>query len=742
MSLANEESVPWRRRAKGLVSQQLRQFPCLHAILPALSCCKCRSKSYQTLGQDEDDDSAAMQDVRQNINKTFGTAMIRTAMFVAVAITIKLVVTNRRLNRDYNYGYIDEADGSSTTTSGPEANPYKEPSDADLKAMEEMAKESFHRDSPIVLYMAVIELLACGACATTAASMYRRRRHQLQHPSESSDKIKAVYIKVHLEKEAGQEDKQSFGLGFRPSSDGLECLLVETVRWGSPLDSWNRSRHRPSPEEMMEEALGDDDTDRVEATAESNASGTAGGNDAAATGDAGSAGAGEAQVPDRPVRRSVEPGSAIVAVNDVHGDVGMMQLQLLKPKVTLWVRQEFNHASQFQDGLFARDMELAGGHHQAGSLSQGGARAAPSSGIAAANGSGLRAAGLEQGSTAPPSLQAMQIGASEATMMDWVAHAGFIMGLPSLTKGPRCACVGLEDEEPQILNRWLACSLIFGWVTMLPVLLMQPHEERPRQHLFRQFLLKPCIIVLPIWMTFWLIDCVQVAVELPIVTPVYYFGIVHMVLPAVLVWYLFQMQAADEELVLEQRSARAKEILVGTAMPLAVEDPAPTFLRELIMMNPVALVWLGACAAIPLVCCSFLTPMKTERGKMAQGVVNVIYSPLIPLQMAFGFVLWHLKFQEVPKLYLTGFGLLLSLPCFVIWCLCVVCSSRYGRKDLALVRQQRLERGKAAKQSAENPELAPDAAEAQSARERPVLPNELVDCSEAQCREWELIYTA
>jgi len=229
-----------------------------------------------------------------------------------------------------------------------------------------------------------------------------------------------------------------------------------------------------------------------------------------------------------------------------------------------------------------------------------------------------------------------------------------------------------------------------------------------------------------------------------------------MVLPAVICWYLLQMQAADEELVLEQRSAREKEVMAGTAPPVAVEDPAPTFLKELIMVNPVALVWLGACVAIPLVVSSFLTPMKTERGKIAQGSVNLIYSPLMPLQLTFAFVLWHLKFEEVPKLYLTGFGLLLSLPCFVIWCFCLVCSSRYGRKDLELVRQQRIERGKALKARLEgtnpaqapNPEQAqdPSGTEGQNASGAPLpstswLPSEIVDCTEAQCREWELIYT-
>lgn len=745
-SFITGEAESWRRparKAKSFVAQQLRQVPCLHAILPALSCCKSRSSKYQTLGQDEDDDSAALQDDRQRVNRRFGLVMIRVAMFCAVAITIKLMVQNRGLSPDDYYGGGTNSSAVST-----------EDDVTDLDAMKEYAKDAFHRDSPIVLFMAVVEILACGACATTAAAMYRRRRHQLQHPADSNEKIKAFYVQVHLAKELGQEDKQSYGLGFRPSSDGLECLIVESVRWGSILDKWNRGRHDPSPEEMMEEALGDEEMVEVENNDSASAD---------APSDATAAPGSEGPPPVRDMaseirralrRRMVEPGNAIVAINDVAGDVGMMQLQLLKPKVTLWVRQEFHHASQFQDGLFSREVEAA---RQQGNP-EGGDSSAPT--VVGAPGSGgepqPQGAGPQAAPVTLPAVRPVRIGAGDTVIMDWNTLAGLALGFtdPSRCRGPRCACVGLEDEEPQILNRWLACSMIFGWVTMLPVLLMQPHEERPRQQLFRQFLLKPCILILPIWLIFWLLDCIQVALELPIVTPLAFFGITHMIMPAVLCWYLLQMQAADEELVLEQRAAREREVMPGSAPPVAVEDPAPTFLKELIMINPVALCWLGACVAIPLVACSLLTPMKTERGKLAQGTVTLIYTPLMSLQLAFGFVLWHLKFEEVPKLYLTGFGLLLSLPCFVVWCFCMVCSSRYGRKDLDLVRQQRLDRGKALKAKLEgsNSEQAQDLAGTEARtpevhdpaqlRSAASLPSEIVDCSEAQCREWELIYTA
>merc|ERR1719398_275083 len=86
--------------------------------------------------------------------------------------------------------------------------------------------------------------------------MYKRRRHQIVHPAESDEKAKRSYLEVHLSKEACAEEMPTYGIGFRPSSDGLECLLIESIRWGSPLDQWNRRQAAPTPEELVEEALG------------------------------------------------------------------------------------------------------------------------------------------------------------------------------------------------------------------------------------------------------------------------------------------------------------------------------------------------------------------------------------------------------------------------------------------------------------------------------------------------------
>ncbi|CAE8594257.1 unnamed protein product [Polarella glacialis] len=239
----------------------------------------------------------------------------------------------------------------------------------------------------------------------------------------------------------------------------------------------------------------------------------------------------------------------------------------------------------------------------------------------------------------------------------------------------------MEDEEAQILTRWTICGVMFGWVTMLPVLLMQPHEERPRQHLFRQYLLKPCLLLLPIWIIFWILDCIELLCMFQIIHPFYYFAVCHSLIPAVLVWYLFQMQAADEKLVMDQRKSRSIE--AQSEILVAIEDPSPVFLKELISMNPVAMVWLGACAAIPIVVSSLLTPYETRRAKLAQGYVNIVYTPLTVLQLVSLSALYQLRFADVPRFYLAGFGLLLSLPCFFVWCLCLVCSARFAKQDLA-----------------------------------------------------------
>ena len=105
-----------------------------------------------------------------------------------------------------------------------------------------------------------------------------------------------------------------------------------------------------------------------------------------------------------------------------------------------------------------------------------------------------------------------------------------------------------------------------------------------------QYLLKPCLLVMPIWIVLWVLDCIEVHLAAQILCPFFYFGICHVIMPAVLVWYLFQTQAAGEALCLEQSRSRREE--AGCTVPVVSEDPSPTFLKELIAMNPVALICL------------------------------------------------------------------------------------------------------------------------------------------------------
>jgi len=393
---------------------------------------------------------------------------------------------------------------------------------------------------------------------------------------------------------------------------------------------------------------------------------------------------------------NVHAGAAIVAVNGVHADVGMMQVELTKAEVTLWLRSEVYHPSQLESEVLSESYPGGLDGQQQDELPQ------------------------------PNTYGVPNAGAQEAAMIT--------------VSGPRCACVRFEDEEPEILTRWLVCSILFGWVTVLPVLLMQPHEERPRQRLFREYLLKPCMFIMPIWCMAWVLDCAEVMLQVPLMRPFLYFTIIHMLLPAVLVWFLMKLQVADEQLVLDQRKSREaelqKETPASSLQCVAVEDPTPTFLKELIMVNPVALVWLGTVAAVPIVISSMLTRTATERARLAQGYVNVIYGPLIALQLAFIYVLRGVKFLDMPKLYLIGFGLLLSIPCFLIWCFCLMCSSRYGRQDMMLVERQRVERANAVVEARGGIASKAEQGGADKATK------DMIDLTEAMNREWTLIFSA
>lgn len=665
---------PMKRRMKHFIGQHIRQVPCLDAVVRAIpdKLRFWRRRRYQTLGQGEDEDGTEVGDQRQDLNYKCGSVLVKLGFFFLIAVTVLCLMQTETYGKDL--------------------------ANATAWSDEEWNEAQFLRDAPLLMYVGACELLICGACAQTAANLYTRRRHALKHPQEFEEEHKKKYVKIDLKKDRYRNESQLYGLGFRVSTDGLEVLIVDDIRTGSLLDLWNKKHTR-------------------------------------SRNTASSSGAGEGGMTENASASEVVfRGAAVVAVNNVSADIGMMQVELMKPSVSLWVRSEMFHASQLEDEVLADDPEPALEDNSQEQNAGGQKIGKPTQGLPS----------LEDGEDERP-------GPTFGEECE-DPSANEVIGLHSeveATAGPRCACLAYEDEEPQILTRWLVCSIVFGWVTMLPVLLMQPHESRPRQQLFRQYLLKPCVLIMPLWGIAWSLDCIEVFFEYMIFSPFFYFLVIHMVFPAVIVWFLMKLQAADERLVLEQRKSREGEAKKENKVlqPSAVEDPSPTLIKELLCVNPIALVLLGILASIPIVASSLLTPMKTERAKMAQGFLHLVYTPMIMLQLFTISILRNVAFVKLPGFYITGFSILLSAPCFIVWCVCLACASRYGQQDMALVQRQRQERAK--KVAEEANKALPGASqnpfsdvEAGPNQGRETSVSNLIDLTEAMHRENELIFTA
>ena len=88
------------------------------------------------------------------------------------------------------------------------------------------------------------------------------------------------------------------------------------------------------------------------------------------------------------------------------------------------------------------------------------------------------------------------------------------------------------------------------------------------------------------------------------------------------------------------------------------------------MMNPMAMVALGATASIPIagegtqrssdlmkcdVLCSLFTVFQTRRAKQAQSYVNMIYGSLTILLLVSMYLLYHLRFARLPEASLEHF---------------------------------------------------------------------------------------
>eukprot|EP00397_Hematodinium_sp_SG-2012_P016693 GEMP01017040.1.p1 GENE.GEMP01017040.1~~GEMP01017040.1.p1 ORF type:complete len:654 (+),score=102.73 GEMP01017040.1:55-2016(+) len=553
--------------------------------------------------------------------------------------------------------------------------------------------DDYNRNLPLILYATILEILICGASMRTVALMYRRRRHVKKHPNDLRN---AEYVKVGPISRA--DLNTPWGFAYRPSMDGIEALLVEDVYKSSLVADWNEafatkttktanettksvtngetrevrkmSEDKKSADDEMNEV---NEMENFESKADVEREQQKTANELidinlsmgpGVTDDNESAD----EMP--PIEMAIlSYGLAIVGVNEIHGDVGPMQVELMTAQnVTLYCHTHLGDPTM-------EDEELKEAF-----------KAYP----------GATVIGNKDDANAT---------------------------LPASTH--TVSVVGLEDEEPQMLLRWVLCSFTLGWVSLLPVVFLEPHEERPRQTQFQNIFGTAGKIILPIWIVMWIVDSVSIMLHIQLIPPFFYYIIVHMVLAGIVVILGMKLQFQDTEHVCDQRRVRRDEVeAAGDAennvkiRPFVTEDPPPTLLRELLICNPIAVVFMGCLVAIPIVIGTLFYPLNTERGKLAQTYVCMTFGSLCILQLATIGLLWQLTLDIVPTVYLAGFAALVWYPCFIAYCICLLCSGHYAKRDLDLCRRQRIERAAAY-----------------------VTDKNAVEIGETRGREWELSFS-
>ena len=114
-------------------------------------------------------------------------------------------------------------------------------------------------------------------------------------------------------------------------------------------------------------------------------------------------------------------------------------------------------------------------------------------------------------------------------------------------------------------------------------------------------------------------------------------------MPAVLVWYLFQTQAAGEALCLEQcRSRRGGRLHRPRRQRGSLADlPQGAHCDKSLGVDLPRRLCLG-----PLLAASLLTPLLAQRGKMAQGYGSIIYAPRVFLQVALVRIIYQGGMQD------------------------------------------------------------------------------------------------
>lgn len=222
-------------------------------------------------------------------------------------------------------------------------------------------------------------------------------------------------------------------------------------------------------------------------------------------------------------------GLAICAVNEIHGDVGPMQRELLRSKeVTLWCRVTAEDPEEF-DSNTNINANVADSTNIANNSNNSNTSSVQQLGILPAVTVGVPA-NTDDNNTDDNIRENNNNTKNTTPAYNYAPHV--ILPLKK-----QIAVVAMEDEDMVLMFRWVICSMAFGWVTLIAIILVNPHEERPRQQLFHKHLQKIALyFVLPIWFVLWLLDAVQIAFHVAFYKPWVYFLTTHMLVAAVVVF--------------------------------------------------------------------------------------------------------------------------------------------------------------------------------------------------------------
>ncbi|CAD7953620.1 unnamed protein product [Amoebophrya sp. A120] len=502
----------------------------------------------------------------------------------------------------------------------------------------------FERDAPILILVTICEILFCGASCKAAASMFRTREHALKHPrtkliaanaisrsSASADVRGATapavvtigtttsattrgqpaagngiasntsttqlpsatdVIPIFLER-ANLAEK--WGILYRPSSDGLECLLVDgVVDYQYDLGpSSTSSSTSGQPTAFLSQAA---TTSQLTPAAVWNQK-----FNAYLAADSARFGVLQFGPRNREIDFSLDHDLAILAVNDCHADVFSMQKELL---------------TSFSVALYCRRInkdtihEMDSGNNRTGSTSTNDVLRPPV-GASSDDISSRRDVDQQMGASHfrnPSSVMVLMdhrvtttngetnengdegngTSTISNTTMQRISETRTDQEQQQSTLSRTFSITSFEDEDLVTLSRWIICGMIFGWITLIPTLLIKPHFFKRRQQLFREVFLNAGgaassgfnlfvnnwkNFILPLWLFLWVVDGIEIMAHVRLLGPPFvYFLSTHVVLASVVVVLGMRLQQKDEELVLEQRRIRDGEFLLGRISHAGQED--------------------------------------------------------------------------------------------------------------------------------------------------------------------------